>query len=75
MHLSPTSKLGYLSFENAFGSPTRMQDKNIFRCTRALCCEFVVLNAFANSVHTLNIYSSHRRCTKTHLAIQESLID
>ena len=40
---------------NAFGSPTQMQDKNIFRCIRALSCVSVVLNAFVNrdSVYTL----------------------
>ena len=33
---------------NAFGSPTRMQDKKIFRCIGALCCVSAVLNAFVN---------------------------
>ena len=38
---------------STFGSPTQMQDKKIFRCTRAVCYVSVDLNAFVNLVHTL----------------------
>ena len=38
---------------STFGSPTRIQDKKIFTCTRAVCCVPVDLNALVNTVHTL----------------------
>ena len=55
---------------NAFGSPTRMHDKNIFKCTRALCFVSVVLNALVNrdSVQTLK-YIFFAQTMKSPLAI------